>query len=95
VTRPAGRGHGEKAGGGRTVQQSANTESRRDALDELKAQILKHSNGEAVDSNRVTIAALSEGDVTDLAEPRQNPGNNRMGYPMLETSAPVFRKDES
>jgi integrase len=46
---------------GRVYQQSANTESRREALDELKAQILKHSNGEAVDSKRVTIAALSEG----------------------------------
>jgi integrase len=46
---------------GRTIQQSAETESRRDALDELKAQILKHSNGEATDSNRVTIEALSEG----------------------------------
>jgi integrase len=45
---------------GQTVQRSANTESRRDALDELKAQILRYSNGEAVDSRRVTIAALAE-----------------------------------
>ena len=46
---------------GRTIQQSANTESSREAKKELLAQILKHSNGEAVDSRRVTIAGLSEG----------------------------------
>jgi integrase len=45
---------------GLTIQQSANTESKRAAWDELKAQILRYSNGEAVDSNRVTIAALEQ-----------------------------------
>jgi integrase len=43
---------------GRVIQQSANTESRREALDTLKAEILKYANGDAVDSGRVTVDDL-------------------------------------
>jgi hypothetical protein len=40
---------------GRTIQQSADTDSRRDALDVLKAEILKHAAGEAPDSRQTTV----------------------------------------
>jgi len=43
---------------GRTIQQSAETESRREALDVLKAEILKHASGDAVDDKRVTVESL-------------------------------------
>jgi integrase len=43
---------------GRVIQQSANTESRREALNFLKAEILKHSNGDAVDAGRVSVNDL-------------------------------------
>src|SRR5258707_8760585 len=45
---------------GRVVQESANTEPRREALDTLKAKILKYSNGEAVDCRNVTVSSLKE-----------------------------------
>jgi integrase len=45
---------------GRVVQESANTESRREALDVLKGKILKYSNGEAVDCRTTTVASLAE-----------------------------------
>jgi integrase len=45
---------------GRTIQQSAETESRRDALDKLKAEILKHASGEAPDSRQTTIQKLKD-----------------------------------
>jgi integrase len=60
---------------GQTIQQSANTESRRDALDELKAQILRYSNGEAVDSRRVTIAALAESLMQSWRNHDKNPAS--------------------
>jgi integrase len=43
---------------GRVIQKSAETESRRDALDVLKAEILKHASGEAVDSGKVSVDDL-------------------------------------
>jgi site-specific recombinase XerD len=43
---------------GRVVQKSAETESRREALDFLKAEILKHASGEAVDNGKVTVEQL-------------------------------------
>jgi integrase len=44
---------------GRVTQKSAETESRREALDFLKAEILKHANGDAaVDSGKVTVDDL-------------------------------------
>ncbi len=43
---------------GRVIQQSANTESRREALDFLKAEILKHASGDAVDSGKLTVDSL-------------------------------------
>jgi integrase len=43
---------------GRVIQKSAETESRREALDTLKAEILKHANGDAVASGRVTVDDL-------------------------------------
>jgi integrase len=45
---------------GRTIQQSADTESRRDALDVLKAEILKHASGEAPDSRQTTVQKLKD-----------------------------------
>lgn len=45
---------------GRTIQQSAETESRRDALDVLKAEILKHASGEAPDSRQTTVQKLKD-----------------------------------
>ena len=45
---------------GRVIQQSAETESRRDALDVLKGEILKHSSGQAPDSRQTTVSELSE-----------------------------------
>ncbi len=47
--------------GGRVVQKSADTESRREALGALKTQILKYSTGaESVDSSRTTVTSLKE-----------------------------------
>jgi len=43
---------------GQVIQKSAETESRREALDFLKAEILKHANGDAVASSRVTVDSL-------------------------------------
>ena len=52
---------------GQVIQQSANTESKREALDELKTQIHKHANGEAVAPKirRITVAELFEAVVTN------------------------------
>jgi integrase len=52
---------------GRVIQQSANTESKREAEDELKRQLLKHSNGEAVSPkiHRVTVADLFDAVLTN------------------------------
>jgi integrase len=46
---------------GRMIQESAETESRREALDVLKARILKYSTGVAPDSRQTTIKDVSEG----------------------------------
>ncbi len=43
---------------GRVIQKSAETESRREALDFLKTEILKHASGEAVDNGKVTVEQL-------------------------------------
>jgi integrase len=43
---------------GRVYQQSAETESRREALDKLKAEILKHASGDAVADGKVTVDSL-------------------------------------
>jgi site-specific recombinase XerD len=43
---------------GRVIQQSANTESRREALDTLKSEILKYSNGDAVPDGKVSVDSL-------------------------------------
>src|SRR5579871_279224 len=45
---------------GRVVQKSAETESRREALNKLKAEILRHANGDAVADDRVTVDNLYE-----------------------------------
>jgi integrase len=50
---------------GQVIQQSAETESRREALDVLKAEILKHASGEAVDSGKVTVESLYSVLLTD------------------------------
>jgi integrase len=43
---------------GRVIQQSTEKESRRDALDVLKAEMLKHANGDAADAGKVTVDDL-------------------------------------
>jgi integrase len=43
---------------GRAIQKSAETESRREALNFLKTEILKHANGDAIDAGRVTVDDL-------------------------------------
>ncbi len=43
---------------GRLVQQSAETESRREAFDKLKAEILKYANGDAVPDGKITVDSL-------------------------------------
>lgn len=50
---------------GRVYQQSANTESRREARDKLNAEILKHASGDAVTDGRVTVDNLYEVLVSD------------------------------
>jgi len=50
---------------GRVIQQTAETESRREALDKLKTEILKHASGEAVDDKRVTVAQLYDALLAD------------------------------
>jgi integrase len=45
---------------GRVIQKSAETGSRREALDFLKAEILKHSSGEVVADSKVTVDSLYE-----------------------------------
>jgi len=50
---------------GRVFQQTAETESRREALDVLKAEILKHASGDAVDDKRVTVESLYAALLTD------------------------------
>ncbi len=42
----------------RVIQKSAETESRREALDVLKAEILKHASGEAIDGKNMTVESL-------------------------------------
>ncbi len=46
---------------GRVIQESAETESRKQALDTLKARILKFSTGEGIDSRQTTVKDVSEG----------------------------------
>src|SRR5260370_18330348 len=43
---------------GRVTQKSAETESRREALDFLKGEILKHASGDAIDDGKVTVEKL-------------------------------------
>jgi integrase len=45
---------------GRVIQESAETESRREALDVLKARILKYSTGVSADSRQTTVKDVSE-----------------------------------
>src|SRR5437899_3262415 len=58
---------------GRAIQQSANTESRRDALDVLKAEILKQSAGEAPDSRKTTVQGLKESMIQTWTNLDRNP----------------------
>ena len=45
---------------GRVYQETANTESRRDALDFLKIRISEQSSGKAVDCKKVTVQTLAD-----------------------------------
>jgi integrase len=46
---------------GRVINESAETESKREALDVLKAKMLKYSTGRAADSRQTTVKDVSEG----------------------------------
>jgi integrase len=50
---------------GRLIQKSADTESRREALNALKAEILKHASGEAVTDDKSTVEQLYDVLLTD------------------------------
>jgi integrase len=60
---------------GRTIQQSAETESRRDALDKLKAEILKHAAGEAPDSRQTTVQKLKDAMMKEWEVRDKNPAS--------------------
>jgi integrase len=46
---------------GRVIQESAETESRKQALDTLKTRILKYATGQGIDSRQTTVKDVSEG----------------------------------
>jgi hypothetical protein len=76
---------------GKTVQQSAETESRRDALDFLKLEIMKQSNGEAADSRQTTVQAIKDamsklGGISTRM-PRASSGPNAAGSAYFPTLA--------
>ena len=50
---------------GQTIQESAETESRREALDKLKDAILKHASGDAVQDRKVTVDQLYDALLAD------------------------------
>lgn len=50
---------------GRVIQKSAESESRRDALDFLSAEKLKHASGEAVTNEKVTVDSLYDALLAD------------------------------
>jgi integrase len=77
---------------GRTFQQSAETESRRDALDVLKAEILKHSAGEAPDSRRTTIQALKEAMMQTWKNLDKNPASIEWAERCWKRLLPYFGK---
>src|SRR5882724_8354669 len=60
---------------GRTIQQSADTESRRDALDVLKVEILKHAAGEAPDSRQTTVQKLKDAMMQTWTIHKKNPAS--------------------
>src|SRR5713101_10183730 len=60
---------------GRTIQHSADTESRRDALGVLKAEILKHASGEAPDSRQTTVQKLKEAMMQTWTILKKNPAS--------------------
>src|SRR5215467_1120713 len=77
---------------GRIYQQSANTESKREALGELKTQILKHSNGEAADNRRITVAALSESMIQTWKQMDKNPATVKWVERCWKKLDPYFGK---
>ncbi len=77
---------------GRTIQKSAEKESRREALDVLKDEILKHSAGESVDSHRVTVEALKEGMMQTWKNLDKNPASVEWAERCWKHLLPYFGK---
>ncbi len=60
---------------GRVINESAETESRREALDVLKAKMLKYSTGMAADSRKTTVKDVSEGMLKTWRMLEKNPAS--------------------
>ena len=78
--------------GGRTIQQSANLESRRAALDVLKTEILKHAAGEAPDSRQTTVLALKEAMMQTWENMDRNPASVEWAERCWKRLLPYFGK---
>jgi len=57
----------------RVINESAETESKREALDVLKAKMLKYSTGRAADSRQTTVKDVSEGMLATWRMLEKNP----------------------
>lgn len=77
---------------GRTIQQSADTESRRNALDVLKAEILKHSGGEAPDSRQTTVQAVKDAMMQTWRNLDKNPASVEWAERCWKRLLPYFGK---
>jgi integrase len=75
---------------GRVIQESAETESRRDALDKLKTEILKHSSGEAPDSRRTTVQALKDAMTQTWKNLDKNPASQEWAERCWNRLLPYF-----
>jgi integrase len=60
---------------GRVINESAETESRREALDVLKAKMVKYSTGLAADSRKTTVKDVSEGMLKTWRMLEKNPAS--------------------
>lgn len=58
---------------GRVIQESAETESRKQALDTLKARILKFSTGQGIDSRQTTVQDVRDGMLKEWRRLEKNP----------------------
>jgi hypothetical protein len=58
---------------GRVINESAETEAKREALDVLKAKMLKYSTGRAADTRQTTVKDVSEGMLKTWRRLEKNP----------------------